>query len=83
MYVEKAGLPPDFQNLEFHHAQALRRSTFGIPRIIGCAEGFGRHIAKARDLLADHGIEEAHLCGRRTGAVRPTTRSRPDRPGRV
>lgn len=74
VYVEKAGLPPAliarlqrlaaFVNPEFHRAQAVRRSTFGIPRIIGCAEDFDRHIglprglcAEARALLAAHGIE--------------------------
>jgi len=73
VYVEKAGLPPAllgrlqrlaaFQNPEFYRAQALRRSTFGIPRIIGCADDFDRNLglprgllAEVRDLLSAHGI---------------------------
>lgn len=73
LYVEKDGLPPQlmnrlvrlaaFQNPEFYNAQAMRLSTFGKPRVIGCAEEFPRHIALPRgclnDLecfLASHGI---------------------------
>ena len=73
LYVEKDGLSPQlmnrlarlaaFQNPEFYSAQAMRLSTFGKPRVIGCAEEFPRHIALPRgcldDLecfLASHGI---------------------------
>ncbi|HEY3365060.1 MAG TPA: hypothetical protein VGK74_08415 [Symbiobacteriaceae bacterium] len=48
LYVEKDGLPPAmlnriirlaaFQNPEFYHAQKMRMSTYGKPRVIGCAE---------------------------------------------
>jgi superfamily II DNA or RNA helicase len=73
LYVEKDGLSSQlmnrlvrlaaFQNPEFYNAQAMRLSTFGKPRVIGCAEEFPRHIALPRgcldDLecfLASHGI---------------------------
>ncbi|TMH37792.1 MAG: hypothetical protein E6H66_01390 [Betaproteobacteria bacterium] len=53
-----------FQNPEFYEAQSLRLSTFGKPRIIGCAEDFPNHLAlprgcadEVRDLLRDCGIE--------------------------
>ena len=48
-------MPPDlvnrlirlaaFQNPAFYSAQAMRRSTYGIPRIVACAELLSRHIA--------------------------------------
>ena len=48
LYVPRAGLPPGlvdrlvrlaaFQNPAFYSAQAMRRSTWGIPRIVACAE---------------------------------------------
>jgi superfamily II DNA or RNA helicase len=73
-YIEKEGLPPAminklirlaaFQNPEFYKAQAMRLSTFGKPRIISCAEDFGRHIALPRgsideavSLLGAHGVK--------------------------
>lgn len=73
LYIEKEGLGPAlmnrivrlaaFQNPEFHAAQAMRLSTFGKPRIIGCAEEFPRHVAVPRGclmaleaLLSLHGI---------------------------
>jgi superfamily II DNA or RNA helicase len=37
-----------FQNPEFYQAQSLRLSTFGKPRIIGCAEEFSNHLALPR-----------------------------------
>lgn len=37
-----------FQNPEFYQAQSLRLSTFGKPRIIGCAEEFPNHLALPR-----------------------------------
>ena len=58
LYIPRAGLPPAlvdrlvrlaaFQNPEFYRAQAMRRSTFGIPRIVACAELLSHHIALPR-----------------------------------
>ena len=52
-----------FQNPMFYQAQSLRFSTFGKPRIIGCAEDFQNHLAlprgcadDVRALLRDCGI---------------------------
>jgi len=58
IYVPRAGQPPGlvnrlvrlaaFQNPEFYQAQAMRRSTFGIPRVVACAELHSHHIALPR-----------------------------------
>ena len=73
IYIPRAGLPPAlvnrlirlaaFQNPAFYSAQAMRRSTFGIPRIVACAELLSHHIALPRgcrqaleELLEDLGI---------------------------
>ena len=58
IYLPRAGLPPAlinrllrlaaFQNPAFYRAQALRHSTFGIPRIIDCGELLPHHIALPR-----------------------------------
>lgn len=58
IYIPRAGLPPGlinrlirlaaFQNPAFYRAQAMRLSTFGIPRIISCGELLSRHIALPR-----------------------------------
>ena len=58
IYIPRAGLPPGlvnrlvrlaaFQNPAFYGAQAMRRSTFGIPRIVACAELLSHHIALPR-----------------------------------
>jgi superfamily II DNA or RNA helicase len=58
MYIEKEGLPPAllnrlirlaaFQNPEFYRAQTMRLSTFGKPRVIGCAEEFPQHLGLPR-----------------------------------
>ena len=40
-----------FQNPDFYKAQAMRLSTFGKPRIIGCAEDFPLHIGLPRGCL--------------------------------
>ncbi len=73
LYIEKDGLHPAllnrlvrmaaFQNPEFYKTQAMRLSTFGVPRIIGCAEDFPKYLGlprgcldEALDLLAAHGI---------------------------
>ena len=58
IYLPRTGLPPAlinrllrlaaFQNPAFYRAQALRHSTFGIPRIIDCGELLPHHIALPR-----------------------------------
>ncbi len=58
IYVPRAGLLPGlvnrlirlaaFQNPAFYSAQAMRRSTFGIPRIVACAELLSHHVALPR-----------------------------------
>ena len=63
LYIEKDGLSPQlmnrlirlaaFQNPEFYNAQTMRLSTFGKPRIIGCAEEFQKHLALPRGCLSD------------------------------
>jgi len=63
IYVEKKDLPDAFldrlirlaafQNPEFYSAQAMRLSTFGKPRVIGCAEDLLHHIALPRGLLKE------------------------------
>ena len=73
IYLEKDSLTPPlqnrlvriaaFQNPEFYQAQAMRFSTFNIPRIISCAEDFPKHIGLPRgcfddviELLTQNGI---------------------------
>jgi len=61
VYVPKAGIAPSlrnrlirlaaFQNPEFYQAQAMRLSTFGKPRIIGCCEDFPKHLGLPRGCL--------------------------------
>ncbi|HZE69813.1 MAG TPA: DEAD/DEAH box helicase family protein [Pyrinomonadaceae bacterium] len=63
IYVEKKDLPDAFldrlirlaafQNPEFYKTQAMRLSTFGKPRVIGCAEDLLHHIALPRGLLKE------------------------------
>ncbi len=63
IYVEKKDLPDAFldrlirlaafQNPEFYKSQAMRLSTFGKPRVIGCAEDLLHHIALPRGLLKE------------------------------
>ncbi len=63
IYVEKKDLPDAFldrlirlaafQNPEFYKNQAMRLSTFGKPRVIGCAEDLLHHIALPRGLLQE------------------------------
>lgn len=65
LHIEKAGIPPQlmnrlirlaaFQNPEFYSAQMMRLSTFGKPRVIGCAEEFSKHVALPRGCLDDLG----------------------------
>ncbi len=73
IYVPRAGLPAGlvnalvrlaaFQNPAFYSAQAMRRSTFSIPRIVACAELLSHHVALPRGcreamegLLEDLGV---------------------------
>jgi superfamily II DNA or RNA helicase len=63
LYIEKKDLPAGmvnrlirlaaFQNPEFYKAQAMRLSTFGKPRVIGCAEDFPLHIGLPRGCLSE------------------------------
>lgn len=72
VYLEKSGLPQPllnrlirlaaFQNPEFYKAQAMRLSTYGKPRIIGCAEDFPKHIALPRGCL-EEAVELLQSCG--------------------
>lgn len=58
IYIPRHDLPPSliarlvrlaaFQNPEFYAAQVMRRSTYGKPRIISCAELTSHHIALPR-----------------------------------
>lgn len=58
IYIPREDLPPGlitrflriaaFQNPEFYAAQAMRRPTFAIPRIIACVELTSRHVALPR-----------------------------------
>ncbi|MDE0154280.1 MAG: DEAD/DEAH box helicase family protein [Gammaproteobacteria bacterium] len=58
IYIPRAGLPPGvinqlirlaaFQNPVFYRTQAMRLSTFGIPRIISCGELLSHHLALPR-----------------------------------
>jgi superfamily II DNA or RNA helicase len=78
IYIPREGLPAGlvnrlvrlaaFQNSAFYSAQAMRLSTFGIPRVVACAELRSHHIALPRgcreameDLLADLNVA---LCWR-------------------
>jgi superfamily II DNA or RNA helicase len=63
LFIEKAGLPQSlmnrlirlaaFQNPDFYKAQAMRMSTWNIPRIIGRAEDRKMHLALPRGCLGD------------------------------
>jgi len=63
IYIAKNQLPPGlrnrlvrlaaFQNPEFYRAQAMRLSTYGKPRIIGCAEDHAQHVGMPRGCLED------------------------------
>jgi superfamily II DNA or RNA helicase len=60
LYVAKNGLSPrwihrlvrlaTFQNPAFYQAQAMRRSVWNTPRLIGCAENHPQHVALPRGL---------------------------------
>ena len=61
IYIPREGLPSGlvnrlvrlaaFQNPAFYAAQAMRRSTFGTPRIVACAELLSHHVALPRGCL--------------------------------
>ncbi len=61
LYFEKEGLPQSlinrlirlaaFQNPEFYKAQAMRFPIWDVPRVIGCAENYPKHIALPRGCL--------------------------------
>ncbi len=63
LYFEKSSIPPAlqsklirlaaFQNPEFYKAQAIRKSTYNIARILSCAEDFPKHIGLPRGCLTD------------------------------
>ncbi len=63
LFIEKEGVPPAllnrlirlaaFQNPEFYWAQAMRLSTFGKPRVIGCVEDFPKHLGLPRGCLEE------------------------------
>jgi superfamily II DNA or RNA helicase len=63
LYFEKEGLPAGlqnqliqlaaFQNPEFYKAQAMRRSTYNLSRILFCSEEFPKHIGLPRGCLPD------------------------------
>jgi superfamily II DNA or RNA helicase len=63
IYIDKEKIPPilrsrliqlsAFQNPEFYKAQALRLSTYGKPRIISCAEEFGKYIGLPRGCIEE------------------------------
>lgn len=63
LLIEKAGLRSPFinrlkrlaafQNPEFYKAQAMRRSTHEIPRVIGCSDNFKSHFGLPRGMLDD------------------------------
>lgn len=63
VYIEKKGLSKThlnrftrlaaFQNPQFFANQALRLSTYNIPRIICCAENFPQHLCLPRGCLDD------------------------------
>lgn len=63
IYITKESLSPGlrnrlirlaaFQNPEFYKAQAMKFPTYGIPRIIACAEDHHNHIALPRGCFED------------------------------
>ena len=90
VYVDRSGLPASlvnrlarlaaFQNPEFYSHQAMRLPTFGIPRVIGCAELLSHHVALPRgcrdaveDLLTSLGIAVRRLDERNSGRPIETT----------
>ena len=86
LYVERAELPQPllnrlvrlaaFANPAFYKAQAMRRSVWNIPRVIGCAENFPQHIALPRgclegvqNLLEEQGIQADLVDERQCGSA--------------
>ena len=66
LYIDRTDLPSAmtarlirlaaFQNPEFYRAQSMRFPTFGMPRIISCAELHPRHVGLPRGCL-DEAVE--------------------------
>ncbi len=86
IYVEKAGLPPAlrnkiiriaaFLNPDFYSKQAMRKSTYDTPRIIGCAEDHMKFIGlpigcldDLKQLCGDLGID-LHVNDERNAGVK-------------
>jgi superfamily II DNA or RNA helicase len=86
IYFEKGKLPTSlanrlirlaaFQNPAFYSAQAMRLSTWKVPRVIGCAQNYPDHIAlprgcleAAQELLKENGIRCDLIDERFTGAA--------------
>lgn len=84
IYIAKHGLHPGlrnrllrlaaFQNPGFYKAQAMRLSTYALPRVIACAEDHPQHIGlprgcldEVRQVLADLGVRTAVRDERNTG----------------
>ena len=76
------GLPAvaAFQNPEFYSKQAMRLPTFGVPRVIGCAELLSHHVAlprgcadAAEELLTALGIHVRRRDERNAGRPVETT----------
>jgi superfamily II DNA or RNA helicase/very-short-patch-repair endonuclease len=63
IYIAKEHLPPAlrnrlvrlaaFQNPEFYRAQAMRLPTYDMPRVVGCARDYPRHLGLPRGCQAD------------------------------
>jgi hypothetical protein len=63
VFIEKKDLPSAmvdrpvrvaaFQNPEFYRAQAMRLSTYGMPRVISCGEVFPEHIGLPRGCVEE------------------------------
>ena len=90
VYVDRAELPASlvnrlvrlaaFQNPEFYSAQGMRLPTYGIPRVIGCAELLSHHVALPRGcrdqveaLLSSLGIDVRRRDERNRGRPLATT----------
>lgn len=97
IYIPREGIPPAlvtrllrlaaFQNPEFYAAQAMRRPTFAIPRIIACAELSSHHVGLPRGCfdaalelfdslniavtVEDHRLEDPRIPLSSIGRLRP------------
>ena len=90
VYVDRAELPASlvnrlarlaaFQNPQFYSAQGMRLPTYGIPRVIGCAELLSHHAALPRGcrdqvdaLLSSLGVDVRRRDERNRGRPLATT----------